>query len=103
MADKALGAGGCFYNKGTLVVEDCTLQGNASFGGSIYNDGTGTNDGDLTVNDCTIICAGTGCLGGGIYTDVDDTITVEITETTTIKDGTVDMDGGRGSLSMMVR
>ncbi|MCH7989238.1 MAG: hypothetical protein IID46_08820 [Planctomycetes bacterium] len=87
--EEDLGSGGCIYNYGTLDLNDCVLGGFADFGGAIYNDGTGTNDGQLTLTNSTI----ENCLaqlGGGILTD-DGDVTLD---GSTIKNCDVDFNGG---------
>jgi len=70
--------GGAIYNGGTLTVSNSTLSGNSTngFGGAIYNRGT------LTVSNSTL--SGNSALleGGGIFTDINGTQSVTLTNVT---------------------
>ena len=71
-------SGGAIYNGGTLTVSNSTLSGNSTngFGGAIYNRGT------LTVSNSTL--SGNSALleGGGIFTDINGTQSVTLTNVT---------------------
>jgi hypothetical protein len=99
-------AGGAILNKGTLVLENCTLRGNTgNTGGAIYNSGTATltqctltqnlsdlggaifNAGAMKLTHCTIAGNTSNTVGGGIVAHQPLTLEVSIVSGNTGSNG----------------
>lgn len=88
-------AGGGFYNKGTLIMENCSVVENRNFG-TMNGGGAGENGGTMYMNNCTVANNQSSEIGGGINNYIGTAYIMNSTFTGNISTDEPESGGGIG-------